>query len=84
MWWQLTASFSSWNRGSAVVLEVPHREDPMVQRLLAHKEAGLHADYEVGGIEALVERHFVIDERIELPGGTRTIYRLRRRGTSTV
>lgn len=67
-----------------VVLEVPHRDDPMVQRLLAHKAAGLHADYEVGTIEAMIERHFRIDERIELPGDTRTIFRLRRRETASV
>ncbi|MEZ5177253.1 MAG: hypothetical protein R2746_02950 [Acidimicrobiales bacterium] len=64
----------------SVVLEVPHREDPMVQRLLAHKAAGLHADYDVAAIEALVAQRFHVDERVELPGGTRTIYRLRRRG----
>jgi len=64
----------------ATVLEVPHRDDPMVQRLLAPKPADTHADYHLDVIRTLVEERFEVVRAEELPGGTRTIFDLRRRG----
>src|SRR4029453_1618311 len=37
--------------GSALVVEFPTREDPMVKQLLAPKREGLHPDYELGHFE---------------------------------
>ena len=70
------AEFVQWLRslGSAVVLEFPLRHDPMVERLLAAKREGLHADYD----RAVFERHLADQFRIEraevLPSGTRVLY----------
>ena len=61
------------------VLEIPHRDDPMVQRLLDAKPADAHLDYGVEQIEAAVQARFTVTARRGLPGGTRTILRLRRR-----
>jgi hypothetical protein len=59
--------------GGALVVEFPHREDPMVQRLLAAKRAGdTRPDYDRGRFEAaLNERCSVLDRQ---EGPTRTVY----------
>lgn len=57
-----------------VVVEFVHPEDPMAQRLLANKPAGLFADYRRAEFERLLDRRFVIERREELPSGTRTLY----------
>jgi len=57
-----------------VVVELVHPDDPMTQRLLANKPAGLFDDYGIDAFEGLLERHFDVRSREELPGGTRTIY----------
>lgn len=62
-----------------VVLEIPHRDDPMVQRLLAPKPPDVHLDYHEAAIEAAVGDRFVIEAREVLPGATRTLLHLRRR-----
>jgi SAM-dependent methyltransferase len=62
-----------------VVLEVPHRDDPMVQRLLAPKPPDVHLDYHEDRILAAVRQRFVVVREERLEGGTRTILRLRRR-----
>lgn len=59
-----------------VVLEVPHRDDPMVARLLAPKPADTHADYDVDHLQGLIEQRFEIRRVLPLAGGTRTIYDL--------
>jgi SAM-dependent methyltransferase len=58
------------------VLEVPHRDDPMVARLLAPKPTDTHADYHLRTIEALIEERFEVQRVRHLPGGTRTIFDL--------
>ena len=65
--------------GAPLVVELPHREDPMVQLLLARKRSGLFDHYEIGAWEAALEARFDVDERVELPSGTRTLYRCRPR-----
>jgi hypothetical protein len=60
-----------------VVVEFPHREDPMTRRLLARKRSGLFDAYVTANWERALETRFVIDQRVELPSGTRTIYRCR-------
>ena len=42
--------------GSALVIEFPTREDPMVKKLLAPKRDGLHPDYELGFFERTLGR----------------------------
>lgn len=60
--------------GGALVVEFPHREDPMVQKLLASKRTGLHADYERGVFEGCLYDAFDVHRREELGSGTRTLY----------
>lgn len=57
-----------------LIVEFPSREDPMVQRLLAPKRAGLHADYDRTNFETLLGEAFEIRRTDELGGGTRTLY----------
>jgi hypothetical protein len=62
-----------------LVVEMPHRDDPMAARLLARKRAGVFDHYDRPPWEqALVER-FEVDEQVTLPSGTRTLYRCRPR-----
>lgn len=61
--------------GSPLVVELPHREDPMVKILLSRKRPGLFDHYDRTAWEQALEGRFTIDERLELPSGTRTLYR---------
>lgn len=69
--------FLDWLRGlgSSIVVEFPTREDPMVESLLARKREGASPDYERPWFERCLEERFRIDEAVELPGGTRVLYR---------
>jgi hypothetical protein len=58
-----------------LVVEFPHRDDPMAARLLARKRAGLFDSYDIDHWEKVLEQRFTITERIVLPSGTRTLYR---------
>lgn len=62
--------------GAPLVVELPHRDDPMVKILLSRKRPGLFDHYDRGPWEQALERRFSIDERLELPSGTRTLYRV--------
>ena len=57
-----------------VVVEFVAPTDPMAQRLLANKPAGLFDDYRADAFEALLARRFDLSIRSDLPGGTRTLY----------
>ncbi|MFI6763672.1 methyltransferase [Micromonospora sp. NPDC050417] len=57
-----------------LVAEFVHPEDPMAQRLLANKPAGLFPDYRREEFERLLARRCEIIAREELPSGTRTLY----------
>jgi SAM-dependent methyltransferase len=75
-------AFLSWLREleTGLVIEFVKREDPMVQRLLAAKEEGAHADYELGRFERALEERFEVVRRQELGSGTRVIFHARPRG----
>jgi hypothetical protein len=59
---------------SEIVVEFPHRDDPMVQRLLASKRKDAHPDYELATFEGLLRRRFDVVESTRLASGTRTLY----------
>lgn len=61
--------------GAPLVVEMPHREDPMATRLLARKRSGLFDHYDVPQWEDALQQQFVIVEQMTLPSGTRTLYR---------
>jgi SAM-dependent methyltransferase len=60
--------------GSALVIEFPTREDPMVQTLLAPKRDGLHPDYELEYFERVLEEAFEVERSERLESGTRVLY----------
>jgi hypothetical protein len=57
-----------------VVVEFPHRDDPMVQRLLEAKRSDAHPDYELSTFESLLADRFHVDESLRLASGTRTLF----------
>jgi hypothetical protein len=71
-----TAEIAKWlgGLGGRVVVEFPHRTDPMVQRLLASKRDGAHPDYDAERFAAALAAHMRITRRERLPGGTRTLF----------
>lgn len=73
------ADVVSWLRSfdAPAVVEVPHRDDPFVERLLANKPPGTHDDYTRDGVEGALRAHFGVDDSVTLPCGTRTLYSLR-------
>jgi SAM-dependent methyltransferase len=60
--------------GSALVIEFPTREDPMVKKLLAPKREGLHPDYELGYFERTLNEAFEVERSERLESGTRVLY----------
>ena len=60
--------------GSALVIEFPTREDPMVKKLLAPKREGLHPDYELGFFERALNEAFDVERSERLESGTRVLY----------
>ena len=69
-------SFVDWLRGlgALAVVEFASEHDPMVQRLIGRKRAGLHADYTRENFEQLLADAFTVDRAETLPSGTRTLY----------
>lgn len=65
--------------GRELVVEVPHRNDPMVQLLLSRKRDGLYDHYSTEAFEAELARHGSIVDRTVLAGGTRTLFHVRPR-----
>ncbi|MER5456662.1 class I SAM-dependent methyltransferase [Micromonospora sp. NPDC002389] len=63
-------------RGGRLVVEFVHPDDPMAARLLANKPDGLFPDYRRDAFEALLAAHGTVEDRLELPSGTRTLYRV--------
>lgn len=57
-----------------VVVEMPHRDDPMAARLLARKRDGLFDHYDQPQWEDALERRFSVVAKTTLPSGTRTLY----------
>jgi hypothetical protein len=62
--------------GAATVVEFPHRDDPMVVRLLSRKRRGLFDHYDVVRWEQALASRFEIVDRLTLPGATRTLFRV--------
>jgi hypothetical protein len=60
--------------GSALVIEFPTREDPMVKQLLAPKRDGLHPDYELGFFERTLNEAFQVERSERSESGTRVLY----------
>jgi SAM-dependent methyltransferase len=60
--------------GGRLVVEFVHVDDPMVQRLLGNKPAGLFDDYRRDAFEHLLDERFLVHRQETLPGGTRTLY----------
>jgi hypothetical protein len=60
--------------GSALVIEFPTRDDPMVQKLLAPKREGLHPDYELEFFERTLNEAFEVQRSERLESGTRVLY----------
>jgi ribosomal protein L11 methylase PrmA len=73
-------SFLEWLRSldSAVLVEFPAPEDPMVRRLLEAKRTGTHDDYERGTFERLLSELFTIETATSL-SSTRMVYQARPR-----
>ena len=63
--------------GSALVIEFPTREDPMVKKLLAPKREGLHPDYELSFFERCLAEAFEVERSERLESGTRVLYHAR-------
>ena len=74
--------FVAWlaDLGTSLVIEFPTREDPMVQKLLGPKRAGLHPDYERENFERELSEAFDVDRRERLESGTRLLYFARPKG----
>jgi hypothetical protein len=60
---------------SPLVVELPHRDDPMAALLLSRKRPGLFDHYDVPQWERALAARFTIEERVTLPSGRRTLYR---------
>ena len=60
--------------GSALVVEFPTREDPMVKKLMAPKREGLHPDYELAFFERQLGEAFEVERSERLQSGTRVLY----------
>jgi SAM-dependent methyltransferase len=58
-----------------LVIELPTREDPMVQRLLARKGPGANPDYGTEAFERSLAERWQVERREVLPSGTRILYR---------
>ena len=65
---------------TALVIEFPTREDPMVKKLLAPKRDGLHPDYELGFFERTLKEAFEVERSERLESGTRVLYYARPKG----
>lgn len=60
--------------GAPVVVELPHREDPMVATLLSRKRTGLFDHYDRASWEEAFRRRFEVVQELTLPSGHRTLY----------
>jgi hypothetical protein len=66
----------SWFRrfDSRLVVEFVEPHDPMAKRLLGNKPAGMFPDYRIDEFERLLGECFTIEQREQLPSGSRTLY----------
>lgn len=75
------AELVDWLRtlGGSLVIELATPEDAMVERLLAGKREGLHADYGREPFERALRAAFEVERTEELSSGTRVLYLARPR-----
>lgn len=57
-----------------LIIEFPSENDIRVKQLLRNKRPGIHDDFTTENFERILAEHFTIARRIELKGGTRTMY----------
>ena len=65
--------------GGVLVVEFAHRDDEMVQRLIARKRVDAHPDYHLDRFEQALSERFAITRREQLASGKRTLYEARPR-----
>lgn len=67
--------FVDWlaSMGTDIVIEMVTKEDAMVKKLLLNKD-DIYNDYETEFLEACLEKHFVIEERMAYHNDTRILY----------
>ncbi|MGB0119401.1 MAG: hypothetical protein WBP55_00450 [Solirubrobacterales bacterium] len=70
------AEFLDWvqDLGSNLLIEFPKRTDPMVRALLANKQEGANADFDLDNFETELKKRFTVEKREELPSGDRVLY----------
>lgn len=71
----MLADFADIDNRTSLVVEFPHPDDVMARRLLARKRTGLFDHYTLHNFERALATRFDTIERVELPSGTRTLYR---------
>jgi hypothetical protein len=66
----------SWFRsfGGRLIVEFVEPHDPMAQRLLGNKPAGMFPDYTIDEFERLLEAQFTVERKEALPSGSRTLF----------
>jgi len=57
-----------------LIIEFPSENDIRVKQLLRNKRPGIHDDFTTENFERILGEHFTVAQRIELGGGTRTMY----------
>jgi len=79
------AEFVAWlaSLETALVIEFPTREDPMVKKLLGPKREGLHPDYERVNFERVLADAFDVERRERSQSGTRLLYFARPKGSGS-
>ena len=65
--------------GATLVVEMPHRDDPMAARLLGRKRTGVFDHYDRPQWETALGQRFDVLKQETLPSGTRTLYLCRPR-----
>ena len=69
---EVVAWFRSFD--SRLIVEFVEPHDPMAERLLGNKPAGMFPDYRIEEFQRLLEEAFVIERKEALPSGSRTLY----------
>lgn len=60
--------------GGRLIVEFVEAHDPMAERLLGNKEAGMFPDYRIEEFERLLGLRFEVTSSLKLPSGRRTLY----------
>ena len=60
--------------GGTLLVEFVEPHDPMAERLLANKPAGMFPDYTAETFEKLLAEHYAIERQEALPSGSRILY----------